>query len=256
LIFGCILGLSSLSCERVPFPGSWTTGNHADVTGETNTEASGSGVSGNAKNVTEPNQNLGPAGSGSGDPGSMKNVTDQKQAGGSGGPAGAANSNLPPPNGSDPKGLSKECIKGDRVELGSSGAPKECTDKGKMYNFNRNQCEELPVAQFNCNWAGVLGALGEQGITPTALLTKSSQDGSKLVACGQSQDGKRIAVQWIKVENLTQVECNNTPRNSSLVINGCYSVYPAGVPAPLDPTTEGELGQLCYAAPANPGPSN
>lgn len=125
------------------------------------------------------------------------------------------------------------CTVGDKVNFGWTGAEKDCIDQGKTYNFDSNVCQEMRRASFNCDWQTLLAEIAkvDPGLVTDAL-RKGATDGSKLVSCGQSTDGMRVVVQWVKVDDLGQLSCQNTGNNNPFIITGCYTKHPGTPPPP------------------------
>jgi len=113
------------------------------------------------------------------------------------------------------------CVDGDRVIFAFSGAVKECIDSGKTWHFETKTCVAMPKANFTCDWETLQGKLVELNLL-TETLKKDAAAGAKLVSCGQSADGNRLAVQWLKP--VTGVSCQKLQEGFG-VTTGCYTHY-------------------------------
>lgn len=137
------------------------------------------------------------------------------------------------------------CVDGDQLKLEWSGPIKECLiDQGKTYNFELKQCTEMRQAKFTCNWENVTKALEELGLLTNTLKT-DSQNGAKLVSCGQSEDGNRIVVQWVKPPEGGAIDCSKA-NGGSLTTTGCYTYYGPGETQPPEPANEEERKKQVY----------
>lgn len=143
-----------------------------------------------------------------------------------------------------PSGGPKECVEGDKVNIQWTGPVKECLDQGKTYNFEQKACAEMRQAQFDCNWDNVTAELEKRSLL-TEVLRSDSQNGAKLVSCGQSEDGNRIVVQWIKAENAQNIDCSDGA-SSHHTTTGCYTLYTNGEKPP-ETTSEEEKRQQVFA---------
>lgn len=121
-----------------------------------------------------------------------------------------------------------ECVDGDRVIFAFSGAVKECIDSGKTWHFETKTCVAMPKASFTCDWATLQGKLIELNLL-TETLKKDAAAGAKLVSCGQSADGNRLAVQWLRP--VSGVSCEKLQEGFG-VTTGCYTHYVDRNPPP------------------------
>lgn len=128
-----------------------------------------------------------------------------------------------------------DCIDGDRVIFAFSGAVKECIDSGRTWHFETKTCVAMPKAAFACDWETLQGKLTELNLL-TETLKKDSAAGAKLISCGQSADGNRVAVQWIKP--VSGVSCEKLQEGFG-VTTGCYTHYVDRAP-PAPATTDEE----------------
>lgn len=118
---------------------------------------------------------------------------------------------------------SGECVADGKVNFAWSGPAKECiVDQGKTFNFDTGECAEMRKATFACNWDNVVGELKKRGLLTPKLEADSKV--AKLVSCGQSTDGNRIAVQWVNIETGKAVDCQN-PTSVGHITTGCYTYY-------------------------------
>jgi hypothetical protein len=130
------------------------------------------------------------------------------------------------------------CIEGDRVTFAFSGAVKECIDSGKTWHFETKTCVAMPKAAFTCDWETLQVKLKELNLL-TETLQKDAAAGAKLVSCGQSGDGNRMAVQWLKP--VSGVSCQKLQEGYG-VTTGCYTHYVDKDPPP-PATTDAERRQ-------------
>lgn len=135
------------------------------------------------------------------------------------------------------------CVKGDKVEFQWTGPIKECFDQGKTWDFDSKTCVAIRKAEFTCDWNTVTAELTKADLL-TPVLKDAPGTGAKLISCGQSQDKKRIVVQWVKEPKSGTVDCKNV---SSLggVTTGCYTDYTPELPPPL-PTDPEEKKRQVY----------
>lgn len=189
-----------------------------------NNSANGTGAPGGAPGTTPGENGAGSAGVGSA------------------GPGGSASAGTP---GSTPGGPAA-CTT-DQVKLDWTGEEKGCIDKGQTWDFDTSQCMQIHKASFDCTWPNAIAELDKKGLT-TQTVKDDSAAGAKLVSCGQSQDGNRIVIQWIKVaDGAAQVACNggSSPLQHH-VTTGCYTYYTNGaVPAPA--TTQADKDARVYS---------
>jgi hypothetical protein len=137
------------------------------------------------------------------------------------------------------------CVAGDKVRLAWSGAAKDCiVDQGATFDFARKECTHLRAASFACDWATVTAQLASRGLVSPAIDAASHADG-KLVACGQSTDGRRIVVQWLEAPPAPTSLCAFDPATMH-VVTGCYEVLEDGEPVP-EPATVEERDRIVYA---------
>ncbi len=128
-----------------------------------------------------------------------------------------------------------ECVDGDRVIFAFSGAVKECIDSGRTWHFESKTCMAMPKASFTCDWTTLQGKLTELNLL-TDTLKKDYAAGAKLVSCGQSADGNRIAVQWLRP--VSGVSCEKLQEGFGIT-TGCYTHYVDRDPPP-PATTDAE----------------
>ena len=182
-----------------------------------------------------------------------------KNDSGSGTP-GAATAPLGTPGSADSPGTSTSAIPGstatptgpaacttDQVKLDWSGDEKACIDKGQTWAFDTGKCMDIRKAAFDCTWSNAIAELDKKGLT-TQTIKDDSAAGAKLVSCGQSQDGNRIVIQWIKVaDGAAQVACTGgaSPLQHHIT-TGCYTYYASGA-VPDAATTQAEKDARVYA---------
>ncbi|MCX6108017.1 MAG: hypothetical protein NTZ90_00245 [Proteobacteria bacterium] len=181
-----------------------------------------------------------------------------KNESGSGAP-GAATSPTGTPSSADSPGTTASPAPGttatggpaacttDQVKLDWSGDEKACIDKGQTWAFDTGKCMDIRKAAFDCTWANAIAELDKKGLT-TQTIKDDSAAGAKLVSCGQSQDGNRIVVQWIKVaDGAAQVACTGgaSPLQHHIT-TGCYTFYANGA-VPAAATTQAEKDARVYA---------
>ncbi len=123
-----------------------------------------------------------------------------------------------------------ECVKGDQIVVPWSGPVKECMDQGKTWQFDTKTCTEIRSAPFTCDWATLQGKLQDLDLL-SATLQKDAAEGAKLISCGQAADGNRIAVQWVKLNEVSGVSCNSILQGAG-VTTGCYTHYVGQQPPP------------------------
>lgn len=121
-----------------------------------------------------------------------------------------------------------DCVDGDRVIFAFSGAVKECIDSGRTWHFETKTCVAMPKATFACDWETLQGKLTELNLL-TETLKNDAAAGAKLVSCGQSADGNRVAVQWLKP--VSGVSCEKLQEGFG-VTTGCYTHYVDRNPPP------------------------
>jgi hypothetical protein len=132
-----------------------------------------------------------------------------------------------PENAVDEKGVGG-CVDGDRIIFAFSGAVKECIDSGRTWHFETKTCVAMPQAAFTCDWETLQGKLSELNLL-TETLKKDAAAGAKLVSCGQSADGNRVAVQWLRP--VSGVSCEKLQEGFG-VTTGCYTHYVDRDPPP------------------------
>ncbi|MBC7660444.1 MAG: hypothetical protein H7249_12160 [Chitinophagaceae bacterium] len=110
-----------------------------------------------------------------------------------------------------------------------------CYESGRVWNFDNSSCVAMRAAAFTCDWDSVRKAMSKIGITSTAIDTAAKSGASRLIGCGQSQDGNRIVVQFV---NQTQTTNACTTFKSGDVVTGCFTNY--GTSEPPAPTTSKE----------------
>ena len=86
---------------------------------------------------------------------------------------------------------------------------------------------------------------GDKIILLTETLKADAAAGAKLISCGQSADGNRIAVQWVKLTNSPTQSCNTIQQGAGIT-TGCYTHYVDAAPPPPAKTDE-ERRQRVYA---------
>ncbi len=96
----------------------------------------------------------------------------------------------------------------------------------------------MPKAAFSCDWETLQGKLKELNLL-TETLQKDYAAGAKLISCGQSSDGNRLAVQWIKP--VSGVNCEKLQEGFGIT-TGCYTYYADRAPPP-PATTDDERRQ-------------
>ncbi|WP_141734580.1 hypothetical protein [Oligoflexus tunisiensis] len=121
-----------------------------------------------------------------------------------------------------------DCVEGDRIVFAFSGPVKECIDAGKTWHFESKTCVSMPKAAFNCDWETLQGKLTELNLL-TETLKNDYANGAKLISCGQSSDGNRVAVQWLKP--VKGVNCQKLQEGFG-VTTGCYTHYVDAAPPP------------------------
>jgi hypothetical protein len=137
---------------------------------------------------------------------------------------------------------SGECVDNGKVNFNWSGPAKECiVDQGKTFNFDTGECAEMRKAKFDCTWDNVVSELKKRGLLTPKLETDSKV--AKLVSCGQSSDGNRIAVQWVNIETGTSVDCQN-PTSVGHITTGCYTYYTGSNVPPAASTPEDRAKQV------------
>ena len=118
--------------------------------------------------------------------------------------------------------LPKACVSGDKVNVAWTGDVKAClVDQGKTYNFESSTCTAMRQATFTCDWSTVQAQLTQRGLL-TDTIKNDAANGAKLVTCGQSQDGHRIVVQWIRSNNSGVGDNCSAGQPSSYIMTGCY----------------------------------
>ncbi len=129
----------------------------------------------------------------------------------------------------------------DQVGVTLSSTQEDCiVKKGKTWDFKTGQCVDMPKATFTCDWTTVVAQLTAKGLLTEKVKT-SAQDGSKLVTCGQSQDGNRIGLQFILAKDgAGSLPCSGVTPSSNQITTGCYTFYPngGGTPIPAGPSAE------------------
>lgn len=130
------------------------------------------------------------------------------------------------------------CVDGDRVVFAFSGPVKACIDSGKTWHFETKTCVDMPKASFACDWPTLQEKLKELNLL-TETLQKDAAAGAKLVSCGQSSDGNRMAVQWLRP--ISGVSCQKLQEGFG-VTTGCYTHYVDRDPPP-PATTDAERRQ-------------
>ncbi len=138
-----------------------------------------------------------------------------------------------------------ECVQGDKVNIKWTGPVKDCIDQGKTYNYEEQKCAEMRQSQFECNWDTVKAELEKRGLL-TDVLRSDADGGAKLVSCGQSDDSNRIVVQWIKVGDAQNIDCNDG-ESSHHITTGCYTLYGSKDEKPAEATSKEERSKQVYA---------
>lgn len=152
--------------------------------------------------------------------------------------------NCDDPNGCGASEEPKECVSGDKVNIKWTGPVGDCIGQGKTYNFEEKKCAEMNQAQFDCNWGNVKAELEKRSLL-TDVLREDSENGGKLVTCGQSGDGNRIVVQWIKAEDAQGIDCNDG-NSSHHITTGCYTVYTSKDEQPPQANSKEEKSQQVF----------
>ena len=135
------------------------------------------------------------------------------------------------------------CVKGDKIEFDWSGPVKECFNQGKTWDFDTSTCVEIRAAKFTCDWATITAELTKAELI-TPVIKGAPATGAKLISCGQSQDGKRIVVQFVKEPSSGKVDCKNV-KSAGAVTTGCYTDYSPNSPPPV-PTDPVEKKKQVY----------
>lgn len=126
------------------------------------------------------------------------------------------------------------CTEGDKIVVPWTGAAKDCIDQGKTYLFDSKTCVEMRKSSFSCDWATLQEKLKEKALLSDTLKNEAA-NGAKLISCGQSADGNRIAVQWVKPTS--NLSCQKVQLGGGIT-TGCYTHYEDGNPPP--PATSDE----------------
>lgn len=135
------------------------------------------------------------------------------------------------------------CVKGDKIEFEWTGPIKDCFKQGKTWDFDTSTCVEIRAAKFTCDWATVTEELTKAELL-TPVIQAAPGSGAKLISCGQSQDGKRIVVQFVKEPSSGKVDCKNI-KSAGAVTTGCYTDYSPNPPPPI-PTDPEERKKQVY----------
>lgn len=176
------------------------------------------------------------AGNGEGNPSETEgaNPGDNPEA-----PAGPENPNSAPPGG--PAAGPSDCK--DQVVV--SGAQKEiqaCYDQKRIWHFERSLCLEPVAASFECNFDSLLAALesqlGSKDGSVYKALSEGRDNGVKLIACGEKNDGNTIIAQWVKVEEQAGNCSTNFSKN--------YPTTACTKRNAASPTTPEEVRQFVY----------
>lgn len=123
------------------------------------------------------------------------------------------------------------CTEGDKIVVPWTGPAKDCIDQGKTYLFDTKTCADIRKATFSCDWATLQEKLREKALLSETLKNEAAS-GAKLISCGQSADGDRIAVQWVKLTANPTLSCAKVQQGGGIT-TGCYTHYPDGnVPPP------------------------
>lgn len=136
------------------------------------------------------------------------------------------------------------CVKGDKIEFEWTGPIKECFKQGKTWDFDSSACVEIRTAKFTCDWATVTSELTKAELL-TPVIQAAPGAGAKLISCGQSQDGKRIVVQFVKEPSSGKIDCKNV-KSAGAVTTGCYTDYSPNSPPPI-PTDPEEKKRQVYS---------
>lgn len=161
----------------------------------------------------------------------------------------AANSTTPaedsdPPIPSTPEN-ENDCVEGDKVNLEWTGPIKECiVDQGKTYNFDTDTCMEMRTAEFDCSWHSVKAEMEKLSLS-SKVMESDSENGAKLVSCGQSEDTNRIVVQWINPPSEGSFDCKAKVTKGTIV-TGCYTFYSSNDVMPAPPKNEEEKRKQVY----------
>lgn len=143
-----------------------------------------------------------------------------------------------------PQPTNDACVDGDTVNIQWTGPVKECLDQGKTFNFEEQKCAEMRQSQFACDWSTLKAELSKKSLLSSKLSADADQ-GAKLVSCGQSDDGNRIVVQWIKSGDLKNIDCTDG-QSSHHITTGCYTVYTSEDQRPPEPANEQERAKQVY----------
>ncbi len=139
----------------------------------------------------------------------------------------------------------RQCVEGDKVNIKWTGPVKDCLGQGKTYNYEEKKCAEMRQSQFECSWDTVKAELEKRSLL-TEVLRSDADGGAKLVSCGQSEDGNRIVVQWIKVGDAQNIDCNDGA-SSHHITTGCYTLYTAKDEQPPEASSRDERSKQVYA---------
>jgi hypothetical protein len=210
-VFGLSLFLVFSCAQKANFSGQASVGNEAD--------ANSIAIDPNL----DPGSAVDEASSGS----RSDSAVDESSSGSSSGANGGNG------NGSG-TGSINDCVEGDRVVIAFAGPVKECIDSGKTWHFEAKTCVSMPKAAFNCDWETLQGKLAALNLL-TETLKNDYANGAKLISCGQSSDGNRMAVQWIRP--VSGVSCNKLQEGFGIT-TGCYTHYVDTLPPPPAQTEE------------------
>ncbi len=121
-----------------------------------------------------------------------------------------------------------------------TGAAKDCIEgQKKMFNFGTGECMTMAQAKFDCTWEKATAELQAKDLLSDKLRAGST-DGSILVSCGQSADGNKIVVQWIKKTEGTALPGCGASLSDQYITTGCYQQFAAGQALPDVSTPEKE----------------
>ncbi len=138
------------------------------------------------------------------------------------------------------KGGAVQCDASGKKSIAWTGPAKTCIeDQKKMFNFSTGECMTMAQAKFECNWEKASAELEQRGLL-TDKLRAGTTDGSILVSCGQSQDGNKIVVQWIRATAGNPAPECGASLSDQYITTGCYQQFGAGEALPDVSTPEKE----------------
>jgi hypothetical protein len=83
------------------------------------------------------------------------------------------------------------------AQLDLPAPAKACIAQGRVYDAAHGLCFQGATGAIDCTWDAVFAALDKVGIPATATLKAARDAGARPLVCTMSDDGKRIAVQWL-----------------------------------------------------------